>query len=142
MDNEKEIGTNETQVKFASLDSTTRTMENEKGINIDVTELTSPSSLDSKPVKASHEESLKAPWPSQPQPLKEARLSKRVNNIYDVVLCVAPLILLTKVGLVFAAAHIEKRNQLKGSVASVANPASKLTTYLIDFNSQVRSFPF
>jgi hypothetical protein len=112
-------------------------MGNAKDIRFHVTELSSQISLGSKPIEISRNEPSQAPWPSHPQPLKETKLSKWVNIVYDVTLCAAPLLLLTKVGLVIRAAHIEKLHQLSGSVATVANPPSKLTTGLIDFNSQV-----
>jgi hypothetical protein len=120
-------------------------MGHEKEVGIHVREFTSQTSVNTtKHLKSSHggEDPPRAPWPSQPVPLKETTLSKWVNIVYDVALCGAPLLLLTKVGLVLKSAHDEKiLHSNFGSVNTVANPSSRLTRGLIDFNSQVRVVP-
>jgi hypothetical protein len=110
-----------------------------KEVGIHVTEYTSQTLLHPIPsVRSGREDPPPAPWPSLPVPLKETKLSKWVNIIYDVTLCGAPLLLLTKVGLVFQAAHMEKEIHNEwGAVNNVAIPPVKLTSGLINFNSQV-----
>jgi hypothetical protein len=115
-------------------------MGEEKEVGVRVQELSSQVSEQPTSLKSSSDESPHTPWPSQPQPLKETKLAQWINIIYDVGLCAAPLVLLTKVTLVFLAARDERhRIDLGGSVNTVANPPSNLTKTLIEFNSQVSS---
>jgi hypothetical protein len=116
-------------------------MGHTKEVGIHMTEYASQTSLHpTKSMKSSYEEDLpRAPWPSQPVRLKETPVSKWVNIAYDVALCGAPLLLLTKVGLVFHSADVEKNiRDTYGPVNTVAAAPNKLTSGLIDFNSQVR----
>jgi hypothetical protein len=120
-----------------SLKTATYAMENEKDINISVKEVNYSMKFNPKRVETSQGGPSSAPWSSQPKQLKETKLTKWVNIVYDVGMCVAPLVLSAKVGLVFIANNMENGNTARGAAASVANPPSKLTTHLVDFNSQV-----
>jgi hypothetical protein len=72
-------------------------------------------------------------WSSEPVPLKSSPLSRWIDRIYDTVLCIAPIGLAIKVGLVIRAHHVDKY-----AGTGVMNPASDLTNNLINFNDQVR----
>jgi hypothetical protein len=73
-----------------------------------------------------------SPWSPTPQPLTESKLSRWLNLVYDLGLCIAPLLLILKVGLVFKAYHTDK-----GSSGSVTAPPSNITVGLVQFNSYV-----
>jgi hypothetical protein len=75
-----------------------------------------------------------SPWPPKPQLLGESTLSRWLNLIYDLGLCIAPLLLILKVGLVFKAYSTDKE-----SIGSVISPPSKYTVGLVQFNSYVSS---
>jgi hypothetical protein len=72
-------------------------------------------------------------WPEEPQNLKSTPLSKWVNNVYDAGILLAPILLITKIGLVFVAHGIDKYTS-----GLVSSPPSPLTKNLIRFNNQVR----
>jgi hypothetical protein len=103
-------------------------MDDKKEPRIYVHDLPSQSSFGtSRPIYSRHESSAPPDlWPSQPQVLKDTKLSKWVNYTYDAALCIAPILLMAKIGLVIWASMPE-------------NDGNILTTYLTEFNNQVSS---
>jgi hypothetical protein len=71
-------------------------------------------------------------WPSHPQTLKESALSKWINIMFDIALCIAPLILIAKIGLVIWAGK-----QDKDKIPAVWARPSEVTMRLTQFNDQV-----
>ena len=73
-----------------------------------------------------------AKWPTEPRPLKTSILSKTVYTFLDIFMCLAPVILLIKAGLVVIAARKDA-----GHTGTIEDPPSALTLNLIRFNTQV-----
>lgn len=72
-------------------------------------------------------------WPSAPKPLKKSRWIRIAYTLWDIAMCLVPLLLLMKAGLIVVAYRIDHyKNGL------VENPPSSLTQYSIWFNTQVR----
>jgi hypothetical protein len=71
----------------------------------------------------------------------KSKLSEFVNTAYDVALCTAPILLIMKVGLVFYAHHLDKY-ATGASANAISDAPSSYTTYLMRFNSQVRSISY
>ena len=91
----------------------------------------SPSSSDSDEYAKVPRQSLQK-WPSTPQRLHRSLLSRIINILLDVTMCLAPLILLMKCGLVVLASRLDKWH-----TGQIADPPSNLTLNLIGFNTQV-----
>ena len=70
-------------------------------------------------------------WPSDPQQLANNRWEEIGYVIYDVVLCALPIALMVKAVLVVIAWRWDRS-------ILFADDVSKLTTFLLNFNSQVR----
>jgi hypothetical protein len=77
---------------------------------------------------------LVAEWPSAPQPLQPSKLSRVLNTTFDVVIALAPLLLLVKAGLVVEANKIDGAGAKTGSIS---DPPSSMTVYLLSLNGQV-----
>jgi hypothetical protein len=71
-------------------------------------------------------------WPTEPQPLKKSIFSKTAYTFLDILMCLAPVILLIKAGIVVLAARLDS-----GHRGTVEDPPSALTLNLIRFNTQV-----
>jgi hypothetical protein len=74
--------------------------------------------------------------PPRAVPVESGPVTKWINRIYDAALCLAPICLILKTGLVIRAHHVDKY-----SGTGVMNPASSLTENLVYFNGQVRPLP-
>jgi hypothetical protein len=73
-----------------------------------------------------------AKWPTEPKPLKRGVLSETIYTFLDILMCLAPVALLIKAGLVVLASRRDM--YVTGSLDS---PPSALTLNLIRFNTQV-----
>jgi hypothetical protein len=77
---------------------------------------------------------IPAELPPRPAPVKSSSVSDWIDRVYDAALCLAPICLIVKTGLVIRAHHVDKY-----SGTGVMNPASPLTENLVYFNGQVRT---
>jgi hypothetical protein len=76
-------------------------MDDMKEPRVYIHQLPSQSSFGTtKPLQSSQNISHPDLWPSQPQVLKETKLAKWLNILYDAALCIAPVLLMMKIGLV------------------------------------------
>ena len=73
-----------------------------------------------------------AKWPTEPRPLKTSIWSKTVYTFLDLLMCLAPIVLLIKAGLVVWASRRDT-----GRTGKLEDPPSALTLNLIRFNTQV-----
>jgi hypothetical protein len=112
MDPEKNVG-------FELREVSTRGSEQPKFAHSSVTEFVLPQNIKD---------------PLQTKQAETSQLSTWINNLYDAGLIAAPILLAAKAGLVIAAHHHDKYKS-----GLVFDPPSPLTTYLIQFNSQVCS---
>jgi len=82
-------------------------------------------------------ESLPTPWPTQPQDLKETGFSYWANVLYDVAICLAPLLMLVKIGLVIWSYNYHND---PFPPDKVSDPSTQPTGIWVRFNHQVRNF--
>lgn len=103
-------------------------MDEKKNPRVYIQELPSQSSFSTqRPIISRHESAAPIDlWSSEPQILKDTRLSKWFNYAYDAALCVAPVFLMVKICLViYSSQH--------------ANEGTTLQKWLTEFNNQVSS---
>jgi hypothetical protein len=105
-------------------------MDEKKNPRVYLQELPSQTSFaTSRPIISRHESSAPPDlWSSEPQILKDTKLSKWINYAYDTALCIAPILLMVKIGLTILASTPELRSVDRG-----------LTRFLTNFNDQVCS---
>ncbi|OAP65480.1 hypothetical protein AYL99_01452 [Fonsecaea erecta] len=76
--------------------------------------------------------SIPTAWPSDPKPLANNRFYEILLDLYDVGLCLIPIVLMVKIGLCLWAEHRDSWHS-----AYFVDEVSMLTTYLIRFNGQL-----